>query len=272
MDFDQVSGQLIATGLVVVAMILTRILAARVITRLNWDNLETSRRLMVQTRNLIIGVGVLALVFVWAEELRVIGLSLVAVAVAVAISGQDVIRSALASIVGATSRVYSVGDRIIVGDVRGYVVDQKLVLTKLLEIGSGNVRTGRVISIPNSRLLTDPVINETAGHKYILHSVKVPVRREEWQRAQRVLRAAADQASSAYVDGARAQMEALSREHALPQPIVEPFVLAKPLDADTVELTVRVPAEAQYVWRVEDEILQAWLSSGSDESGSTAPG
>ncbi len=270
MDLDQITGQLIATVLVVIAMVVTRVMAARVITRANWDSLDTSRRWMVQSRNLIIGVGLLALVFVWAEELRVIGLSLVAVAVAVAISGQDVIRSALASIVGATSKVYSVGDRIIVGDVRGYVVDQKLVLTKLLEIGSGNVRTGRVISIPNSRLLTDPVVNETAGHKYILHSVKVPVRRDEWQRAQRILREAAEEASAPYVEGAKAQMDALAREHALPQPIVEPFVLAKPADADTVELTVRVPAEAQYVWRVENEILQAWLSSGAGEPGSTS--
>lgn len=264
MEFDRVGGQLIATGLVVLAMLVGRIMAARVITRANWDSPETSRRWMVQTRNIIIGFGVLALVFIWAEELRVIGLSLVAVAVAVAISGQDVIRSALASIVGATSRVYSIGDRIIVGDVRGYVVDQKLVLTKLLEIGSGNVRTGRVISIPNSRLLTDAVVNETAGHKYILHSLKVPVRRSEWQHAQGVLLRAAEEAAAPFVEGARAQMEALAREHALPQPIVEPFVLAKPSDAETVEMTVRVPAEAQFVWRVENEILQAWLSSAAD--------
>ena len=261
MDLDQISGQLIATGLVILGMLTARFMVARVITRGEWDSAETRRRWMVQSRNLIIAIGVLSLVFVWAEELRVIGLSLVAVAVAVAISAQDVIRSALASIIGTTSKIYSIGDRIIVGEVRGYVVDQKLVLTKLLEIGSGNVRTGRVISIPNSRLLTDPVVNETAGHKYILHSVKVPVRRSEWKQAHRILLEAAEKASGPFVEGAQAQMEALAREHALPKPIVEPFVLAKPIDADTVELTVRVPAEAQYVWRVEDEILRAWLSS-----------
>ena len=264
MELDQVQGQLIASGLIVLAMIVARVLAARTIGRLEWESAEAGRRWMVQARNIIIGVGVLVLVFIWAEELRVIGLSLVAVAVAVAISGQDVIRSALASLVGATSRLYKVGDRIIVGDVRGYVFDQTLVLTKLFEIGSGNVRTGRVISIPNSRMLTDPIVNETAGHKYILHSVKVPVRRSEWRRAREVLLSAAEEASEPFLTGARNQMEQLAREHALPRPLVEPFVLVKPVDADLVELTVRVPAEAQYVWRVEDEILQAWLIAADE--------
>ena len=264
MEFDQVTGQLIATGFIILAMVAARVLASRMIVRARWDSPETSRRWMVQVRNIIIGVGVLALVFVWAEELRVIGLSLVAVAVAVAISGQEVIRSALASLVGATSRLYSVGDRIIVGEIRGYVFDQSLVLTKLFEIGSGNVRTGRVVSIPNSRLLTDPIINETAGNKYILHSVKVPVHHSEWRRAREVLLAAAEKASEPFLDGARAQMEYLAREHALPQPIVEPFVLAKPTAPEDIELTVRVPAEAQYVWRVESEILDAWLLARDD--------
>lgn len=264
MDLSGVTGQLIATGVVIVVIVVARMVTTRAITRTEWDNPDTSRRWIVQSRNLLIGIGFLALVFVWAEELRIIGLSLVAVAVAVAISGQDVIRSALGSIVGATAKVYSIGDRIIVGDIRGYVVDQQLVLTKLLEIGTGNVRTGRVVSIPNSRMITDPVINETAGHKYILHSVKVPVHRDEWQQARDVLLDAAERASAPYLDGARAQMEELAREHALPKPIVEPFVLVKPISPDAVELTVRVPAEAQYVWLVENEILQAWLASGPE--------
>lgn len=261
MENDQITGQLIASALVVVAVVLTRLIGVRVIRRVTWASPDTSRRWVVLIRNILLGVGAFALIYVWAEELRIIGLSLVAVAVAVAISGQDVIRSVLASIVGATSRIFSVGDRIIVGDVRGYVVDHSLVLTKLLEIGSGNVRTGRVISIPNHRLLTDAIINETAGHKYILHSVKVPVARSEWQRARRVLLEAAKSAAEPYVDGARAQMEALAREHALPKAMVDPFVLAKPTGVDSVELTVRVPVEAQYVWRVENQILESWLTS-----------
>lgn len=66
-------------------------------------------------------------------------------------------------------------------------------------------------------------------------------------------------------------MEALAREHALPKPIVEPIVLAKPTSPETVELTVRVPTEAQYVWKVENEILDAWLTSDSPEGAGDMP-
>lgn len=262
---DETSGQLIATVLIVVGVVVARLIAVSLIKRTSWASPDTSRRWVVLVRNITIAIGVFALIFVWAEELRVIGLSLVAVAVAVAIAGQDLIKSALGSMVGAASRVFTVGDRIIVGDLRGYVVDQSLVLTKLLEIGSGNVRTGRVVSIPNSRLLTAPIINETARHKFILHSIKVPVARAEWERARRILLDAAKAGSEPYLEGARAQMEELSREHALPKPIVEPLVLAKPTGPDSVELTVRFPVEAQYAWRLENEVLEAWLSASGRE-------
>lgn len=261
MELSEVSGRLIATAVILVVAVLARLLVARLVGRANWESEETSRRWVVMGRNVILAITGLALVFVWAEELRVIGLSLVAVAVAVAISAQEVIRSAIASIVGATAKIYSVGDRVIVGNVRGYVVDQTLVLTRLFEIGSGNVRTGRVVSIPNSRMLTEAIVNETAGHKYILHSLVVPVRRDEWREARDVLLEAAKVASEPYIDGAREQMEELARLHALPQPIVDPFVLAKPTSPDTVELTVRVPSEAQFVWRVENQILESWLEA-----------
>lgn len=195
MDTNEVSAQLIATALIVITVVVVRLSAGSVIRRIEWVTEDQSRRWLVIVRNASLIAGLLAVIFVWAEELRIIGLSLVAVAVAVAIAGQDVIRSMLASVVGATSRVFSVGDRILVGDVRGYVIDHSLVLIKLLEIGSGNVRTGQVISIPNSRLLTESIINETAGHKYVLHSVKVPVEREQWQRARDILLDAAIEAS-----------------------------------------------------------------------------
>lgn len=259
--FDETSGQLTATVLIVVGVVIVRLIAVSVVRRAHWASPDTSRRWVVFVRNITIAIGVFALIYVWAEELRVIGLSLVAVAVAVAIAGQDLIKSALGSMVGAASRVFTVGDRIIVGDLRGYVIDQSLVLTKLFEIGSGNVRTGRVVSIPNSRLLTDPIVNETARHKFILHSIKVPVARGEWEKARRILLEAAEAGSEPYLEGARAQMEELAREHALPQPLVDPLVLAKPTGPDSVELIVRFPVEAQYAWRVENDVLEAWLSS-----------
>ena len=266
MEFSEVSGRLIASVIIVVVAVIVRFLVARAVTRANFASEETSRRWMVMGRNVTVAIAALALIFVWAEELRTIGLSLVAVAVAVAISAQEVIRSAIASIVGATAKIYSVGDRVIVGNVRGYVVDQSLVLTKLFEIGAGNVRTGRTVSIPNSRMLTEAIVNETAGHKYILHSVVVPVRREEWKTAKETLLAAAHRAAEPHIDGCREQMEELARLYALPQPIVEPFVLAKPSGPDTVELTVRVPSEAQFVWKVENEILEAWLEASTFET------
>ncbi len=256
--------QLLSTGLIVVAVIFVRFGVWRLVRKQDWASVEEGRRWLVLVRNATLVIGVFGVALVWAEELRPIGLSLVAVAVAVAISLQEPIKSVVASFVRATSGSYSIGDRIQVGDLRGYVIDHSLLQTKMLEIGPGHVRTGRTVSVPNGLFLTEPVFNETVGHDYILHSFQVPVARSEWRTARKVLQQAAEESCAPYLQPARQQMEARALRHSIGPPIVEPIVLAKPTATDVVELRVRVPVAASDVWKVEYVILQSWLDHQVD--------
>jgi hypothetical protein len=67
-------------------------------------------------------------------------------------------------------------------------------------------------------------------------------------------------------------MVARAREYALPMPNVEPFVMAKPGQNDTVDLTVRLPAASGDTWRVEDQVTGAWLRSLSEEQEGRSDG
>lgn len=251
--------ELIATGLVVFLIVLIRILLIRVFRRLEWASIEERRGWIVLVRNFSLLSGAFLVILIWADELRVIGLSLVAVAVAVAISVQDLIKSMVGAFVRATSSSYAIGDRVQVAGIRGQVIDHSLLTTTLIEISPGHLRTGRTVSVPNSQFLTEPVINETTGHEYILHSFHVPVSADEWSDAMAELKQAADRVSAPYVEPAREQMELRARRHALAAPIIEPFVTPRPTSAGEVELTVRVPVRTSDVWRVEHEILEACL-------------
>ena len=78
----------------------------------------------------------------------------------VAVALQDV----LASIAGAFSigfsKLYAVGDRVQVGDIRGDVIDIGLLRTSLMEIGnwvSRDLYNGRIARIPNSTVLKGSV-------------------------------------------------------------------------------------------------------------------
>lgn len=258
-DLGQVTEQVIATAIVVAVMVLVRWVAAGVIRRGLWSTAEEGRRWLVIVRNTTLIVGAVALVLVWSEQLTAAALSLVAFAVALVFAGTEILKALSASLIRANSRAFAVGDRIQVGSIRGEVIDATLTTTTVLEIGKTHVRTGRTVSIPNALFLSEPVVNETRGHRYVLHSFGVEVATDRWREARRVLLEAAESASAPYIDEARRSMEARAREHALPMPIVEPFVMAKPTPGDGVELTVRVPVSSADAWLVEDTITATWL-------------
>lgn len=97
-----------------------------------------------------------------------------------------------------TSRhLYRAGDRIEVGSVRGDVVDVDLLTTTLWEFG-GTTRTdqpsGRLITIPNSTILEQPVFNYSKDLPFVWDEVTVPVAYEaDWRFGREILLEAADE-------------------------------------------------------------------------------
>ena len=94
----------------------------------------------------------------------------------VAVALQDV----LASIAGAFSigfsRLYTVGDRVQIGDTRGDVIDIGLLRTTLMETGnwvSKDLYNGRLVRIPNSTVLKGTVFNYSQGFQFIWDEIKV---------------------------------------------------------------------------------------------------
>jgi hypothetical protein len=125
---------------------------------------------------------------------------------------------------------------------------------------AAHIRTGRSISIPNGIFLTEPVFNETRGHRFLLHSFHIEVPVERWREAHTVVMEAAIAASAEYIDGARRRMDARAKEYSLSAPIVDPFVAAQPLGLDVVDLIVRLPVTSADTWKVEQEVMAAWLA------------
>jgi len=83
----------------------------------------------------------------------------------VAVALQDVLAS-MRRFLHRFSRLYTIGDRVQIGDVRGDVIDIGLLRTTLLETGSWvskDMYNGRVVRIPNSTVLKGTVFKLFAG-------------------------------------------------------------------------------------------------------------
>ncbi len=86
---------------------------------------------------------------------------------------------------------FQVGDRIQIGDVRGDVIDQRIFMFTLMEIGNwvdAEQSTGRVIHIPNGEVFSKPLANYMDGFQYIWNEVPVLVTFESnWEKAKEIL-------------------------------------------------------------------------------------
>ena len=252
---------LIATAILVVVVFLARAVALRAVRRSAWASDQLTLRWSVQVRWGTFLVLVLGLVFVWAEELRTLAISVVAIAAAIVIATKELILCMSGSFLRATSNSFSIGDRIELEGVRGDVVDLRPLTTTVLEIGPGHRRTGRAVVFPNSVLMTAPVVNETFTEAYVVHLITVPVDPGRWEAAETALQSAANAVCAPFLAEAETHMTKVARRHGLPVFGVEPKVSVQIPEAGKVDLLVRVPTPARDKGQTEQEILRRFLES-----------
>ena len=114
----------------------------------------------------------LALAFVGNAAFAALGLGLFGAALAF------VLQKPLLNLVGWVAityqRLYRIGDRIAVGEARGYVVDIRIMHTELREFGGwmqGDTFSGRILSIPNGLVFDLAVYNYTKDVPFVWDEV-----------------------------------------------------------------------------------------------------
>lgn len=255
---ETILSLLISSAILIACIILIRALVARYIRR-NVASVELQRRWLVQTRNGLILLLILGLVMIWGEELRTLALSIVALAVAFVVATKELIVCITGSILKTGAGSFNIGDRVQIKDFRGDVIDQNLLATTILEVGPGkstHQRTGRMTVIPNALFLSEPVINESYTHDYVLHVFTVPFKREDdWRTAQKTFLDTANRHCKPFLNEVRSHMEKLSRQRGLDIPTVDPRVTIQVPAAGEVHLIVRVPTKSGQRGYIEQAIL-----------------
>jgi len=251
---------LTASAALLATVLLLRFVARRWLRDSTLPSEEVRMRAHLRVGQLSVLALLLGLFVIWAPELRTLALSAVAIAAAIVLATKELIMCVSGALLRTTTGAYDVGDRIELDGLRGDVIRYGLLTTTVLEIGPTQQRTGRAIFLPNSLLLSRPVINETFTETYVLHTFSVPVARGgDWPGEERRLQQAAQRVCAPWIEPARGQLEQLSREHGLTPPSVEPKVSLQLEDEDTLRLVVRIPTPHRQKARAEQEILRAFL-------------
>jgi small-conductance mechanosensitive channel len=196
----------------------------------------------------------------------------------VAVALQDVV----ASIAGAFSigfaKLYTIGDRVEIGDVRGDVIDIGLLRTTLLETGSWvskDMYNGRVVRIPNSAVLKGTVFNYSQGFRFVWDEIKVLFTTDsDCQLAREMLLRVANESIGEYLAEAQTSWKTISENFRSENPPLEPTV-ALAVTAASLEFTVdyvvdytkRTTMKDRLFTKIVQEVANSngqlkWASSG----------
>jgi len=275
-DNESVPGRLVTSLVLVVGAVVIGVLAGRLASR-RADDAYTRYYVRKAAHYGTAVVLLIALAITWRAFAGRVGVVLGLAAAGVAFAMQEVIGALAGWISILTSRQFRVGDRIQMGGVRGDVLDVTPLRTKVLEIGQagddtswvrGRQYTGRIVSISNKAVFTEPVYNSSATFDYLWEELTLPVPyHDDWRLAEAILKEEAERISSSA--GARQAMEQMRRRYPVGRADVEPRVFVRATD-NWVELSARFVVPVRSARAVKDEMSRRVLERFQEHGLSVA--
>jgi small-conductance mechanosensitive channel len=204
-------------------------------------------------------VIVFGLVSLWFDDPGRAGTALGLFSAGLAFALQKVVTAIAGYVVIMRGKVFRVGDRIVMGGVRGDVIDVAFTQTTVMEMGhppttmpaaanglpeqalwvQSRQYTGRMVNVSNARIFDEPIYNYTREFPYIWEELTIPIRYDaDRARVEQLLLDVAGERTrdiQAMSDDARAE---LTRRYHLRSTETAPRVYMRITD-NWLELTVR---------------------------------
>jgi small-conductance mechanosensitive channel len=195
---------------------------------------------------------------------------------------QDVVASVGGWFAIGASRLYTVGDRIRIGDTKGDVIDISILRTTVLEVGnwvSRDLHNGRLARIPNSLALKGPVFNYTKGFRFVWDEIKVTLTAQSNHRfARAVLLKIAQEKVADFMEHAQHTWKDIKDDYRIENPDLEPIVTLA-VNGGSLEFTMsyivdyaqRTLMKDRLFTKIADEIANSqgrleWASSSASSS------
>jgi small-conductance mechanosensitive channel len=172
---------------------------------------------------------ILFLAVLFEDRLGRLSFAIGVVGAGVAVALQDVVASIAGAFSIGFSKLYTVGDRVQIGDnTRGDVIDIGLLRTTLMETGnwvSRDLYNGRVVRVPNSAVLKGNVFNYSQGFQFIWDEIKVVLTAtSDCHYAREMLLRVARESIGEYLIEAQISWKVISDNYKIVNPPLEPIV------------------------------------------------
>ena len=196
----------------------------------------------------VIILGIFLIIRLWFRDFQFIATYLGLLSAGLAIALKDLVSDLAGWLFIISRRPFSVGDRIQIGNHAGDVIDIRVFQFTLMEIGNwvnADQSTGRIIHVPNGRILNEMLANYSKGFQYIWNEVPVLITFESnWKEAKKILQKIADKDAEHLSKVAERRVKEASKKFMILYSKLTPIVYTSVKDSGVL-LTIRYLCEPQ---------------------------
>jgi small-conductance mechanosensitive channel len=218
---------------------------------------------------------VAGIVAIWFDDpSRLTGAAGLAAA-GLAVALQRVITSFAGYLIILRGNLFSVGDRIVMGEARGDVIALGFMQTTVMEMGqsgpeepaapavwvAGRQYTGRIVRITNDKIFDAPIYNYTRDFPYVWDEFHIPIHHEGQRNiAERILLEVAKKHTDPIAEQAKPAIERLRRKFFLPGDIDTGPTLFCRITDNWIEMSVRFISHEPGVRALKDAMFRDILT------------
>lgn len=163
---------------------------------------------------------------------------------------------------------FKVGDRIEIGQITGDVIDIRIFQFSVVEVGNwidADQSTGRIVHVPNSKVLRETLANYQIGFEYIWHEIPVLITFEsDWKKAKRLLQKIANDNVENLLQGAQEQIRRAAEKYFIFYGALTPIVYTTVKDSGVL-LTMRYLVNPRQRRSSEQQIWESALDAFDEE-------
>jgi small-conductance mechanosensitive channel len=217
---------------------------------------------------------ILGLLSIWFEDPTRLTTALGLVTAGLTFALQRVVTAVAGYFVILRGRTFDIGDRIVMGGVRGDVIALDFTQTTIMEMGQpppvqgaeppmwvrSREYTGRIVTITNAKIFDEPVYNYTREFPYIWEDLVLPIpHAADHERAESILLEAARRHTVKIAEMGESAMQEMQRRYFMKQAELQPRVYFRLTD-NWLELTVRFIVRDHGIRGVKDAMTRELLA------------
>ena len=261
-NFQEIIGTpvLIQLTLVFIGMII--ILIIRNLVRSRLSHYVKDQNNYYRGKKALNVVGYLLMVFlitiIFRKRLETLTVFFGIAGVGVTLALQEVIVSIAGWSAILFTDIFKTGDRVMMGDIKGDVIDVGVLRTTIMEMGGwvdGDLYNGRIVRVANSFVFKAPVYNYSADFPFLWDDIKVPIQfGSNYSLTREILYEVANDVVGEYSREAEKHWDIMLRKYLIEDASTYPMVTII-ADDNWVEFTLRYVVDYKKRLGVKDQLF-----------------